>query len=281
MGRYGYPQCYLAERGRAFLGYIIIMTGGLCVLMGVLIVVFSFVILGIINPYTIVVEVRVTLGSDKMGHIRIFCYRLVFKTSCVLHWSRHWKKMTWITIMNLKHYKESKLSFVWRGFVSTTTDLITRLDGVSHSSKNFMFWNIILVNFYSLYKKYSNTPYMVVYLLCGITQTLVNLVATYTYKVASRSVSREKMNSGLILKDTNISLVKNNDCVATRISLLRCCIPKSLSYKKRHICTIDFHDELINSIHKDGLHPSVSYTPYIQCHQGVYSWCHLPAADCS
>ena len=49
---------------------------------------------------------------------------------------------------------------------------------------------------------------MVVYLLCGITQTLVNLVATYTYKVSSRSVSREKMNSGLILKDTNISSKK-------------------------------------------------------------------------
>ena len=75
---------------------------------------------------------------------------------------------------------------------------------------------------------------MVVYLLCGITQTLVNLVATYTYKVSSRSVSREKMNSGLILKDTNISLVKNNDCVATRISLLRCCIPKSL-YKEAYL----------------------------------------------
>lgn len=67
MGRYGYPQIYLAERGRSFLGYIIIMTGGLCVLMGLLIIVFSFVIQGIINPYTMIVEVSSSYNSNKQN----------------------------------------------------------------------------------------------------------------------------------------------------------------------------------------------------------------------
>lgn len=57
MGKYGFPQCMLAERGRALLGYVIVFIGGLCAVTGILIVLFSFVVLGVINPYASVLEV--------------------------------------------------------------------------------------------------------------------------------------------------------------------------------------------------------------------------------
>ena len=68
MGKYGFPQCYLGERGRAFLGYIIIFTGGLCLMMGVLMIIFSFAIMKIIGPYTSVLEVSASIDLSVWSY---------------------------------------------------------------------------------------------------------------------------------------------------------------------------------------------------------------------
>lgn len=52
-----------------------------------------------------------------------------------------------------------------------------------------------------LLQRYSNTPYMITYILCGVTQMIVNIVGTYKYKMASRSVTRKKGYSGILLID--------------------------------------------------------------------------------
>lgn len=57
MARYGFPQCVLAERGRALLGYLILISGGMSALVGILLIIFGFTILGVISPYTLILEV--------------------------------------------------------------------------------------------------------------------------------------------------------------------------------------------------------------------------------
>lgn len=64
MIRHGYPQCLLDERGRTGLGYIILITGGLSAITGLLIISFGFNIIGVINPYIAILEVRYKTRDD-------------------------------------------------------------------------------------------------------------------------------------------------------------------------------------------------------------------------
>lgn len=65
-GTYGYPQFLLAERGRALLGYLQLLTGGLCFMMGILIIAFGFTTRIVIGSYTSVLEVRLS-SRDSLG----------------------------------------------------------------------------------------------------------------------------------------------------------------------------------------------------------------------
>jgi len=62
MTRYGYPQIMLAERGRVMLGYFVLFSCLCAGVSGVLFIAFSFIGLGVIDPYTKVLKVSIQLS---------------------------------------------------------------------------------------------------------------------------------------------------------------------------------------------------------------------------